>query len=786
MATVRLLAEALQLSPDERDALVAAAVGTSTPTPKVEPVTDAQPTSVSSPDTGNGASTSATTASAGQPDGVGETVATAEAPADVSDTASRAEPTQAAEPAPDDAPERPSYPDYLLDAAEQLAQAARSRWLREEEQRQVHDPFPLPVSWRSAPDDMADHDANVYGLDPDQDSPPSTRELRGSLDDVVDTYRQLPSGRLVVLGRAGSGKTVLTLRFALDQLRRRRRDDPVPVIVDLGPWNPADVSLRDWLAGQLERDFPGLAAVAYDTVSLATALVESGLVLPVLDGFDEIADGLRQAALRELNGTALPLVLTSRPAEYRAAVEAIDVLTSAAVIELCDLTVEDLARYLPRTARRTRSGGRQTTVWDPVLAKVAAEPEDPACANLATVLANPLMVGLARAVYSDRPGRDPGELLDGERFPTAEAVEAHLFDNFVPTAYEDRPGASRSRWDVRRVPYWLGYLARHLNRLGTRDLAWWQLGDTIGMSIRMLVVGVVTGVIIGFVQWLGYSVVRASMFGEEQALDVMFGLGLLDMMHVALASGVAFALVHGLVLMFGRATLEPSRARIGLRRRRVELPRTFASRFRIGLLGGVVFGLLSGIIWGAVSWLLTGDVSVWIPNLINACVFVTVFGPAAGLSYGLVGVFETSLDIRSISRPGDLLRLNRRTVLAQVGMFAPMFGLVVGFASGPLVLLLQHLLGPMLFGVGDAVLWGAVGMVGGGLGYTLCMTAWGQWVVFARFWLPLTGRLPWSVADFLEDAYRRGVLRQAGAVYQFRHARLHDHLARVFEERDKG
>ncbi|MFI6358668.1 hypothetical protein ACIBJF_40075 [Streptomyces sp. NPDC050743] len=30
---------------------------------------------------------------------------------------------------------------------------------------------------------------------------------------------------------------------------------------------------------------------------------------------------------------------------------------------------------------------------------------------------------------------------------------------------------------------------------------------------------------------------------------------------------------------------------------------------------------------------------------------------------------------------------------------------------------------------------------------------------------------------FLDDAHRRGVLRQAGAVYQFRHARLQEQLA---------
>jgi hypothetical protein len=60
------------------------------------------------------------------------------------------------------------------------------------------------------------------------------------------------------------------------------------------------------------------------------------------------------------------------------------------------------------------------------------------------------------------------------------------------------------------------------------------------------------------------------------------------------------------------------------------------------------------------------------------------------------------------------------------------------------------------------------------------LTAWGAWMVFARVWLPVNGRLPWALPEFLEDAYRRGVLRRAGAVYQFRHARLQDHLKQAF------
>ena len=41
----------------------------------------------------------------------------------------------------------------------------------------------------------------------------------------------------------------------------------------------------------------------------------------------------------------------------------------------------------------------------------------------------------------------------------------------------------------------------------------------------------------------------------------------------------------------------------------------------------------------------------------------------------------------------------------------------------------------------------------------------------------VNGNLPWRLMGFLEDAYLRGVLRRTGAEYQFRHARLQEHLS---------
>ena len=91
------------------------------------------------------------------------------------------------------------------------------------------------------------------------------------------------------------------------------------------------------------------------------------------------------------------------------------------------------------------------------------------------------------------------------------------------------------------------------------------------------------------------------------------------------------------------------------------------------------------------------------------------------------------------------------------------FGLAVGLAFG-----LTH-------GFWTGITFGLAGGTAFGLSLAV-RSAWGQWLVLTRVWLPLTGRLPWRTHAFLTDAHQRGVLRQTGAVYQFRHCQLQDHL----------
>ncbi|MCX4967566.1 helix-turn-helix domain-containing protein [Streptomyces sp. NBC_00654] len=686
-------------------------------------------------------------------------------------------------------------PGVLPTAADELAREIRRRWRREEEQRRVHDPFPLPVRWQYAPSSLTDHPENIQRLPSGATSP--HLDLGGDLRNVAEVYRRIPSGRLIVLGRAGSGKSILTIRFVLDFLETRAPLDRVPVIFSVGSWDPTAVALRDWLIDRLVRDHPHLTRRAPGGSTLAAALVDADLVLPVLDGFDEIAEGLRRTALEALNTTSLPLVVTCRRGEFAEAVqEAGSPLVWAAGIELGDLTLDDLTVYLPRTARPVARGHGHSdggASWDPVLRELRAREggTEPA---LARVLSTPLMITLARTMYSEAPGSDPMELLDSERFPDAHSLEEHLLAGFVPTVYRHR-AAERTAdgrrsperdWGAVRAERWLGHLAHHLARLDReqQDLAWWQIGNSLPLPTRVMTVVVASAVCVAVSEWLVALLFASYTIGEVLLLGSLMGS----------VAGLAFGSVYGLIASFGAEEFEPAQVRLrlpgtggGVGRRPV---RTFTARFGTVLLGGFVMGVGCACALVLQRRLYHGlplvDDAVIKGMLINMLAFGLIFGAGAGLVFGLLAALEAPLDISSAATPAGLLSSNRATVRRQVLVLVPALTLAIALVGHLVTSLLQGVLGPMNWKVSDGLVIGSVGGVGGAFSYALSFTAWGRWVVLCRIWLPLTGKLPWDTAAFLDDAYRRGVLRRAGAVYQFRHIRLQHHLGRVFREQQSG
>ena len=206
----------------------------------------------------------------------------------------------------------------------------------------------------------------------------------------------MPTGRLVVLGEPGSGKTMLMVRLVLDLLAARAAGGPVPVLAPVASWDPSGQDLRDWLATRLITDYPALAGpppAGAAGPTRAAALIEAGLILPVLDGLDEIPGPVRGAAISRINDALPPggqVLLTCRTEQYRDAVRPPDgpevTLAGAAAIELRPLDAGAVRRYLrddaPGPATRAR--------WDPVLTLLGTQ------APAGQALSTPLMVALAR------------------------------------------------------------------------------------------------------------------------------------------------------------------------------------------------------------------------------------------------------------------------------------------------------------------------------------------------------------------------------------------------------
>ncbi|MFE2077700.1 helix-turn-helix transcriptional regulator [Streptomyces misionensis] len=270
--------------------------------------------------------------------------------------------------------------------------------------------------------------------------------------------------------------------------------------------------------------------------------------------------------------------------------------------------------------RRRRRGARwPASAWQPVLRNVREPSPDGSPAPLATVLSTPLMVALARTVYSDTPDHDPAELLD---IPGKQELAEHLLDNFLPTVYlRARPGARG--WDPERVQRWLGHLARHLTESRTPDLAWWRLGHGLRRSTRTLVTALVTALVIGLVDGVMSVGFSGSVIG-----------GVLDGTIVGLLAGLLFGLVRWFTYTVTGKGLRPSAVRLCTRGRPETTTWRAGPRLVIGTLGGALFGCVYGFMVGLLRAFSRhfGLSTALEIGLVDANVFGLIFGGAAAPS----------------------------------------------------------------------------------------------------------------------------------------------------------
>jgi hypothetical protein len=344
---------------------------------------------------------------------------------------------------------------------ERLAHHMELHLVEEERLNRIHDPWPMPV--RLVPTELPLMDQwNVIHRAPTTRTP---IELTGTVGDVQEIFERIPSGRMVLLGPGGAGKTTTALRLAAALAQSWQSGQPVPVVVPLAQWDATAVSLQDWLVRWLSENIPLLV----NRQSSTRELVNEGRLLLVLDGLDELPQGARPKAIIAINRSLVPkqrLVLTSRPAEYADAVAAGEVLRAAAVLELQELNDAAIWEFLQTVASPTAAAR-----WAELRESVS--PADP----LVKTLAVPLFVAMARDLYGTGDA-DPRLLLDRQRYPDRASVEAALLTSFVEHALTRRLTAATLRrrdWRIAAARRTLRFLARSTVHSGSSTFASWQL-----------------------------------------------------------------------------------------------------------------------------------------------------------------------------------------------------------------------------------------------------------------------------------------------------------------------
>jgi len=559
---------------------------------------------------------------------------------------------------------------------------------------------------------------------------------KGTLEKVVSYYRDLRPRRMVITGAAGSGKTVLAIELILGLLEGRVADAPVPVRIPaalLDTRRAPESAVADLITGHLRRTYH-LSEIA------ARQLVIESMVLPVLDGLDEIdtvappgyASGAAQvirACNAYLDGRQkAAMVLTCRTGEYEALEHAREWVHDAARVELQPVSLPAARDFLTRRAK-------EQDRWKPVLEKMGRRSGRP----LAKALSTPWRLTLAATVYEQQDNartylRDPAELAN-RRLDAEDKISEHLLGLYIPAAVAAAGGR-----DPSEVHRWLavlaGYLsantasALHLPRvvagktLSGTDLVLHELWPLAGpRRTRVLTAGLTAAIWLALAAWEVIHAPREITVGR----------------FVAGAAPAAAA-----ILTIGYTWTAWPRTRVYDVRELVFGPG------RLWLLLGLALGLEGGL----VDWLVfrfEGPREVRLSGWLAAgCVVGLAIGVNARSGTGP----QSAISARDIVRTKLVSGLVSGTVL----------GLVIGLAVGQIAGLALGIADGLAGGLTAALAFGLAGWRY--IALLLCTRRWSsRW-------------LPWRLGRFLDWCYEARLIRRAGIGYQFRHQELQEYLAR--------
>lgn len=339
---------------------------------------------------------------------------------------------------------------------------------------------------------------------------------------IISKFDELGVGArtLLILGAPGSGKTTTLLELTRDLIDRAEQEihQPIPVIFNLSSWAGEKQKIADWLVQELKTKYHE------SFKSLCQTWIEKQQLLLLLDGLDEVRAEQREECVKAINQFSqehgqTEIVVTSRIQDYE---NLSSRLQFQGAIFIQPLTPEQIDDYLNQASDRL-AGVKLALQTDTAIQELAR---------------TPLMLSVMALAYE---GLAPAELPQ----MSLEERRKHLWDRYIERMFERRRG--EQRYPKEKVLHWLKFLAQRMEKeaqtlflieriqpswLTFKDQKWiyrivvgltagiaieWLYGLTIGLTAGLLslhmILGLLTGLAIGFVGSLSTEIKLFETFG---------------------------------------------------------------------------------------------------------------------------------------------------------------------------------------------------------------------------------------------------------------------------------
>lgn len=601
--------------------------------------------------------------------------------------------------------------------------------------------------------------ALVAGLGQQLEAPPPAEvSMAQSTAEIFRHHGQ----SLLIVGSAGSGKTTQLLLVARQLMEGGNEE--VPVVLTLSAWKGERQDLAEWLSSELRSRYQVPTA-------LSSSWLRRGLIMPLLDGLDELPLKYRTNAIVAINraiaiGYLPGLLVTSRSKEYLDAGERLGLSVAMRLHPLSPVTVDELRDTVTPFARLTPDqwGKLRPLLDSPLALSLLSSALGSGPLALATTPRGTAQLGDLLDVYIDRMVHRSGK----SRLPCEPAALLEFLaqlghemnkndtDIFAPDGVQPSwLSSDRARVAYALVSRWIGagiYASSLILSCGYTPLynAGLQVGLKFGFvmaGLTTLTVGTVHGAYAAHRLLSGTDALVATRKHRLRVATLGLASAALNAALLGAWAGHPMAAILGAEAALLAAPLLSAHTEVGLSRGDIRL----SDRLRFSVakaMRSAIFGLGFGIIAALINiYAATGD---------RGTAKLVVILYLTGLWFLCGGL--RGRQVSTSARPyGCVIHSFRWSVV--VGMLAiPLAALPTAVAYGPIY-------GSYVGLTTGVVLW----LWYGGMGLV-------QYSVL-RVMLSLQG-LRLFRTDCLEAAADRALLHRVGSGYLFIHPMLRANLAR--------